>query len=180
MIEAVPNERSERASLSSGGAVPCWHVAETKRSKERLTQVGLEQAGIRTYLPMLVLWPRPAVGGTVAPMFPGYLFAQLTVADFRAAGRTPGVRGFVSFGGLPASLDASAIDFLRRREGPDGIIRVDGLLPASEVVIVHGPLRGMTAVVEQRLTARQRVAVLLEILQRQTRVELPDRWVRKA
>jgi hypothetical protein len=50
----------------------------------------------------------------------------------------------------------------------------------AEVVVTEGPLRGLVAVVERRLTARQRVLLLLEILQRQTRVEMPERWVRQA
>jgi transcription antitermination factor NusG len=54
-------------------------------------------------------------------------------------------------------------------------------MPAGrEVVIRDGPLRGIVAVVERRLTGRQRVLVLIDILQRQTRVELPEKWVREA
>jgi hypothetical protein len=34
------------------------------------------------------------------------------------------------------------------------------------------------AIVERRLTAHERVLVLLDLLQRQTRVEMPERWVR--
>jgi transcriptional antiterminator RfaH len=157
-----------------------WRVVETKRHKERATQAALEQIGVRTYLPLLHQWPRPIVGSEIGPMFPGYVFAHATAGDFHRVGRTAGVRGFVTFGGVPACLDDGAVEFLRHREGPDGIISADPLPAGAEVLITDGPLRGLVAVVERRLTARQRVLLLLDILQRQTRVEMPERWVRQA
>src|SRR5882672_2670176 len=157
-----------------------WYVLQTLRSKERAARARLEDEGITTYLPMLRQWPRPTVGSEVSPMFPGYVFVRAGVEHFHRIGRTPGVRGFVVFGGEPAWLDDSVIAFLRSRESTDGVIRSDPLPPGAEVVITEGPLRGMIAVLEQRLSARQRVLVLLEILQRQARVEMPERWVRLA
>jgi transcription antitermination factor NusG len=158
-----------------------WYVVETKRHKELAAQARLAQRGLETYLPRLQLWPRPAVGSDVAPMFPGYLFVRPAELDFYAVGLTAGVRGFVTVGGLPAPLDPSVVDYLREREGADGIIRTANPMQVGrEVVIKDGPLRGIVAVVERRLTARQRVLVLIEILQRQTRVELPEKWVREA
>jgi transcription antitermination factor NusG len=94
---------------------------------------------------------------------------------------TPGVKAFVCFGGSPAPVDDSVIEFLHNREGPDGLIRCgDPLPPSSEVRIVSGPFRGLTAIVEQRLPARERVRVLMHILARETPVELPEKWVRRA
>jgi transcriptional antiterminator RfaH len=113
-------------------------------------------------------------------MFPCYLFLCVAPRDFCRVGRTAGVRGFVNFGGVPAWLDEAAIEFLRAREGLDGVIRGNPLPPGAQVMIGDGPLRGLVAVIERRLTARQRVLVLLDILQRQTRVEIPEKWIRQA
>jgi transcriptional antiterminator RfaH len=157
-----------------------WRVVATRRHKERAAEASLRQLGVGTYLPLLLQWPRPAVGADIGPMFPGYLFTCVKPCDMPAVDRTPGVRGFVTFGGTPARLDDAVVDFLRWREGPDGIIRADLLSSGSEVVITDGPLRGFVAMVERRLTARQRVLLLLDILQRQTRVELPEQWIRQA
>jgi transcription antitermination factor NusG len=157
-----------------------WFVVRTKRHKERLAQVRLVERGIETYVPMLHQWPRPAVGSDVGPMFPSYVFVHATLPhDFHRISRTVGVHGFVAFGGAPVPLDEPVIRFFRAREGTDGIIRSEPLPAGREVQITTGPLRGLVAVVEQRLTGRQRVRVLLEILQRQTPVELPERWVRQ-
>ncbi|MFQ5667107.1 MAG: transcription termination/antitermination protein NusG [Candidatus Binatia bacterium] len=156
-----------------------WYVLETKRHRERLAQKSLAEIGVASYLPLVAQWPRPVVGSDIGPMFPGYLFVYASLnEEFSRISWTPGVKSFVTFGGAPAPLDASAIDYLRSREDADGVIRSDsGVREQSQVRIVHGPFRGLTAVVEQRLSARERVRVLMHILQRTTLVELPERWV---
>jgi transcription antitermination factor NusG len=158
-----------------------WYVVQTKRHRERVAQSYLAQRNVASYLPLIVQWPRPVVGGETAPMFPGYLFVKAPLAtEFTRIMWTPGVKTFVCFGGRPAPVDDGVIEFLHSREGPDGLIRCGGHLPQnSEVRIVSGPFRGLTAVVEQRLPARERVRVLMYILARQTPVELPEKWVRR-
>jgi transcriptional antiterminator RfaH len=159
-----------------------WYVLQTNRYKEEFARVSLERRDIATYLPRIVQWPRPAVGSAIAPMFPGYLFARVSLLDdFSRFSWTPGVKAFVSFGDGPASIDDSAIEFLKRREGADGLIRCGTAFDdGGEVRIVNGPFRGLTGIVERRLPARERVCVLMELLHRQTRVELPERWIRQA
>jgi len=158
-----------------------WYVVQTKRHREPVAQRLVEEHGVRSYLPRIVQWPRPAVGSAIAPMFPGYLFVYLSAAaEFYRVSWTPGVKAFVTFGGLPATLDAAAIDLLRTREAPDGLIRCGHEFAArSEVRITNGPFRGLTAIVEHHLPARERVRVLMDLLQRQTPVELPEQWVRQ-
>ena len=46
--------------------------------------------------------------------------------------------------------------------------------------IADGPWQGPIAILERRVSGRERVLVLLDVLQRQTRVELPATWVRLA
>lgn len=160
-----------------------WYVLQTKRHRERVAHLHLQAAGIMSYLPRTIEWPRPAVGSPIGPLFPGYLFAQMGLTSgFLQALWTPGVKAFVSFGDVPATVDAHAIAFLRSREGPDGLIRSrrSEAPEGNEVRIVRGPFRGLTAVVEERLPARERVRVLLELLQRRTPVELPEQWIRLA
>src|SRR5438552_3312429 len=114
-----------RAAAPGGAMTAAWYILQTNRNKERLAEVALAQRGTQTYLPRLVQWPAPVVGSAVAPLFPGYLFAHVSLAGCAARiGWTPGVKSFVEFGGVPASIDASAVALLRSREGPDGLIRL--------------------------------------------------------
>jgi transcription antitermination factor NusG len=160
--------------------IQSWYVIQTQRNKERVVEARLTQEGLATYLPLLRQWPRPAVGSDVGPMFPGYVFVSTAPLRFHRISRTPGVHGLVLFGGEPAELDDSVVSFFRSREGADGVIRSEPLPAGSEVLITEGPLRGLVAVLDRRLTGRQRVLVLLDILQRRTRVEVPERWVKLA
>jgi len=158
-----------------------WYVVATQRHRESVASVFLRQRGVPTYLPVMEQWPPPAVGSPVGPMFPGYLFVRLSLMNSsHLVLRTNGVKAFVCFGGGPVPVSDDVIEFLRTREAPDGVIRCgaasDG---AREVRIVNGPFRGWTAVLEKRLPARQRVTVLLNLLQRDMSVELPERWVRR-
>lgn len=156
-----------------------WYVVQTKRHQERVAQRFLAERKVASYLPQIVEWPKPVVGSAIAPLFPGYLFVRTVLAEqFTQIIWSHGVKTFVAFGGTPVPLDDTVIDFLRAREGPDGLIRCnEGVPENSEVRIVRGPFQGLTAIVEERLPARERVRVLMELMQRQTSVELPERWV---
>jgi transcriptional antiterminator RfaH len=159
-----------------------WYVLQTNRHKEQFAELSLNRLVIATYLPRIVQWPRPAVGSAIVPMFPGYLFARVSLHDdFYKVSRTPGVKTFISFGDGPVPVAASAIEFLKQREGPDGLIRCGSFVnDHSEVQIINGPFRGLTGIVERLLPARARVRVLMDLLHRQTVVELPEQCVRLA
>ena len=160
---------------------PAWYVLRTKQNKERAVQRRIECDGLPTYVPLILQWPRPAVGSDVGPMFPCYLFVQATMPhDFYRLRFSPGVHGFVTSAAAPAPLDEAVISFLRSRESTDGIIHVEPLPAGRNVRIVAGPFKGLVAIVERRFPARERVRVLLDILQRQTPVDLPEGWVRQA
>lgn len=143
-------------------------------------QANLAREGIATYLPLLRQWPRPAVGSDVGPMFPGYVFCQPLPEQLGAVTSCCGVGRLVTFGDGPARVGQEVVAYLRSRAGADGVIQIDPVVAGREVTITEGPLRGLVAVVERRLSARQRVLVLLDLLQRQTRVELPECWLRLA
>jgi transcription antitermination factor NusG len=121
-----------------------------------------------------------AVGDDVGPTIPGFPRVCIEPLDVPAVDRTPGVRGFVTLAGAPARLDDAAAGLFRRREGPDGVVRVDAQSSGSEVVITDGPRRGFVAMVGHRRTARRRVLTLLDTLRLQTRVESLGQWIRQA
>lgn len=158
-----------------------WFVVQARRHREVRATLQLIRDGIDAYCPLIAQWPRPAVGGEVAPMFPGYLFVRASPhARMSRLMLTPGVRTVVTFGAGPAELDGGVIEFLRHCQDADGIIRPKPPGAGTAVRIVNGPFRGITAVLESSLGPRERVCVLMNLLQRTTRVELPATWVRRA
>ena len=157
-----------------------WRVVQTRRHKEHAVATRLRDCGLQVYVPLIRHWPPPEVGAAVGPMFPCYAFVRAAITHFHLLGRTPGVHKLVTFGGSPARLDPVVIGMLRGREGRDGVIRLADPAPGTDVVITDGPLRGFAAVLERRCSSRDRVLVLLQFLERQARVEMPDSWVRLA
>ena len=176
-MSAVQDSRPYGGALTGDGG---WLVVQTKRHKERAVQAALVREGFPTYLPLLREWPRPAVGGDVGPMFPGYVFCQPELVRLSAVANCSGALRLLVFGDAPARVGSEVIAYLRGRAGADGVIEVNRGVPGRPVTITSGPLRGLAAVVERRLTARQRVLVLLDLLHRPTRVELPEEWLRLA
>lgn len=155
-------------------------VVRAKRHRERVVHATLLREGIPVYVPLVHQWPRPTVGGGVVPLFPGYVFCRPSRVQLRTVSTTTGVMGFLTFGDGPALVRADVVGYLRSRAGADGVITVEPELEGREVTITDGPLRGLHAVIERRMSARQRVLVLLDLLRRPTRVELPETWLRLA
>lgn len=172
-----------QSSHDGNGRVGRWYVLQTKQHREEQAQLHLQSSGITCYLPKTRQWPRPAVGGDVTPLFPGYLFVRLDlVTQYPRVRWTPGVRGLVAFDAdAPAEMPENAIEFLKSGEGDDGLFHCDEqAADGSTVRVVRGPFRDFYGVVKKRLTARDRVIVLLDFLQRELRVDIPEGWLKQA
>jgi len=159
-----------------------WFVVNTKPRKEGYAEWQLSRRGVVTFLPW-IMEPAPASTGTsVAPMFPGYLFVHIDLEQqLWDVVWTPGVKRLVGFGETASPVDDSVIDFLRARAGKDGIVRAFPVFsPGERVRIRHGPLAGLVGIVEGPSTGRGRVRVLMELLRRQTRVEIPPEYLARA
>jgi transcriptional antiterminator RfaH len=117
----------------------------------------------------------------LVPLFPGYLFCRLDVViSGKAARYCPGVKDFLTFGSRIAEVGSEIIQALKER-CPDGIAKIEPITvrPGDTVRINEGPFSGLEAIFERSLRARERVAVLLDILGRQTRLVLPSEAVVK-
>lgn len=158
---------------SAAGALH-WYVVRTKHQREALAADHLARRGVTSFLPRV---SEPGRTGTaVVPLFPGYLFLQLELErQFFDVIWTPGVYKFVGFGPAPSTVGDEVIEFLQDRTGPNGVLRMRRELCPGEVVrITRGPFEGLLAIIESPGSAQGRVRVLMELLRRQTRVELPE------
>src|SRR5512140_1956917 len=161
-----------------------WFCVRTQPKHEHIAAAHLErEAGIEVCLPR-VRYRRPK--GEIAAwvteaMFPGYLFARFCLATAaRQVHHARGVAGIVHFGEHWPSIPDALISDLRAEIGAGQVCVLDGeVRPGDEVLVCGGPLRNLRAVVTRVMPARQRVAVLLEFLGRQTLAELGERAVVK-
>ena len=160
-----------------------WYALKIKVNRERevekrLTDLRLEvfQAWMRA---------RRRIGSKFhwvqVPLFPGYIFCRLDmVLSGKAARYSPGVKDFLTFGSRLADVSEEIIRALRER-CPNGVAEIDpvGAKPGDTVRINEGPFSGLEAIFEQKLKGSERVAVLLDILGRQTRIVLPMETIAK-
>jgi len=154
-------------------AEAAWYVVSAKMRREKFAALELGRRGVEIFLPRLALPHRGDF--VVRPLFPGYLFAHLRLpGDAKRVVWTPGVRRLVTFEGAAHPLPDDAIEFLRARGGPDGLIvaRPRPLPPGHRVRVTDGPLAGLVGIIENPPDARGRVSVLMDLLRTQTRVSL--------
>ena len=135
----------------------------------------LSLAGFTVYLPRIAehVIRRGRREEVHRPLFPGYCFV-LVIDRWWAIQRSPGVIGLLLNGGCPASIPDGVIDELRRREQPDGLIRLPeprGLRRGDKVLIREGPFAERIAIYAG-MSGAQRVAVLLALFGGEKRVTL--------
>lgn len=187
--EGLPGAGSHRhcsgppvAHPLSGPATAQWYCLRTQSKREHIAAHWLTAyLELETFLPRIRFQrvePRGSVWFTEA-LFPNYLFArfQVEVAS-QPVERVPGIIEIVKFGAHCPSIPESLIEQLREAVGPEQVRVVDrAIVPGEWVQIEHGPFMGLQAVVTQVLPAKERVRVLLELLGRQTSVELSTKAI---
>jgi transcriptional antiterminator RfaH len=156
-----------------------WYVLRSKPNKEMTLAQQLNVYGFESFSPQLRVRPVNPRSRRVRPYFPGYLFVHTNVDQVGASifRWMPFSNGFVSFGDVLATVPNSLIQAIRRHVeeiNAAGVEQLAGLKHGDEVLIQGGPLDGYRAIFDTRLPGRERVRVLLKLLQtRQMSVELP-------
>ncbi|MFH1654850.1 MAG: transcription termination/antitermination NusG family protein [Pseudomonadota bacterium] len=156
-----------------------WYVLQTKPCIEHIVLEHMRRANVEAFLPQI----RVAVRGVtrqlqrLKPLFPSYLFVRISPNEinlFRMIKYTRGVRKFVSAGDIPLSLDDVVIDVIKGRVDEKGIIQQQLLFKAGDSVrICYGPLTDLVGVLEKPISADGRVKVLLNLVGKKVRLELP-------
>ena len=155
---------------------PRWYVVQTQPNAEAKVVAHLARQSFDSYLPRYLKRRRHArrIENVMAPLFPRYLFVKVDMATqrWRAIHSTVGVSHLVCRGDEPAPVPESVIAALKAREGAEGVIQLDlppRFVPGTQVRIVDGVFASCFALYE-RMSDRDRVAVLLDLLGRKVRV----------
>ena len=155
-----------------------WYCIRSQPKHEHIAAAHLRQEpGIDVYLPRIRFRRSTRLGPMwfTEPLFPNYLFVRFDLqTGLRQVHYTTGVSGVIHFGDHWPEIPGRVIEDLQCVVGPDELHVVDaGVAPGDPVVISGGAFHDLRAVVTRVMPARQRVAVLLEFLGRQTVLELP-------
>ena len=160
-----------------------WFAVYTRPRAEATAQEHLRRQGYEVYLPRRVKRRRHArrTDFVLAPLFPRYLFVAIDKLHqrWRPILSTVGVCDLVRQGERPAEVPAELVEELRLRERHgafDYPAQIRGLRQGAPVRIATGPFADLAGRFEG-LAAADRVFVLLEMLGRSVKVQLPSEVV---
>jgi transcriptional antiterminator NusG len=157
-----------------------WCVVYTKAQKEDLAELNLRQRGFETFYPKLLLPKSGKRKRDIVSMFPNYVFLRMDdrIDGYSAIIWCPGIKRLVGFDGVPAIIEASIMAFLMDQAGPDGVIAARcNVAVGQQVAINGGPFDGLIGIIQEPPNARGRVKVLLQLLNRPTKVDVPVKFV---
>ena len=158
-----------------------WVVVNTQSHRERNALDNLSRQGFRAYCPLVRKRVRHArrTQDVLRPLFPSYLFVQIDpdAQRWRQILSTFGVRTLLRCGERLSFIPDEFIDNLKSREIEGAIAR-----PArpykigQQVRVAGGAFDGLVATIIE-MDERDRIVVLMDMLNRSVNVKLPSHQV---
>jgi transcriptional antiterminator RfaH len=164
--------------------VEAWYVIHTKPRKEGLVSAYLKSQSFEVYFPILRVKPVNPRASKIRPYFPRYIFVKSDIekVGVSALHWVPNAIGIVKFGDELSSVPDEVINKLKQCVKDiqhAGGLNLAGLKQGDLIRITHGPLAGYEAIFDMRLSASDRVQVLLKMLGRQVKVQVDSNTVAK-
>jgi transcriptional antiterminator RfaH len=156
-----------------------WYVMRSKPNREEFLEGQLISRDVEVYYPRIRVKPVNPRSRKHKPYFPGYLFLRIDLEHNSVTNleRIPGVVRLVSFGGEVSTVPNAIVQAIRVKVdeiNSSGGQKSPGLSAGTVVKIEHGPFEGYEGIVDARVPGKERVRVLLKMLQdRKIPVELP-------
>ena len=158
-----------------------WYLLRTRAGAEQTARSQVSRLAADVLLPLLKVRVRRRnrMVASVAPLFPGYMFALLDFERSYARLRyTRGLRGMVCFGGQPAVVPEWLIGELKQHceHGPVELPE-RMFVPHERVMVIDGPFREFDGIFERYLSGSERVAILFSTMGAGVRALLPASMV---
>jgi len=152
-----------------------WYVVYSKPAREAYAHYHLAQKDVEVFFPQLQLPAYRSPHRAVVPLFPNYLFVRLQLPDeYYAVIWCPGVKRLVSFNGAPVPVDDESVEFLRQRATAAGVLSAQSTLTVgTQVQVTHGPLAGLSGILQDPPDAKGRVRLLMQLLDRDLKIVVP-------
>jgi len=146
-----PSQESDRAArdatgVASANSYPAWFAVWTRSRHEARVFEQLEGKAVEAFLPTVTRWSRwkDRRKRIDWPLFPGYCFVRIDLADSLRVLKCSGVVSLVSIDGRPAAIPEGEIESIRvlveseLSYDPCPLVKVGQL-----VEVVAGPLKGV-------------------------------------
>jgi transcriptional antiterminator RfaH len=161
-----------------------WFCLRSQPKHEHIAAAHLRKMDeVEVFLPRVRFQrtTRQGLAWVTEALFPGYLFARFDWHNsLRQVQAARGVSGVVHFGSRWPVLAEGVIADLKLAFGAEELHTISAVLqPGDSVEIAEGAMRGLRAVVSRVMPSRERVAVLLDFLGRQTTIEVPVNFLVK-
>ena len=165
---------SERNLRLAGLSTPQWYAVTTRSRHEKRVQQQLEERLVEVFLPLyesLHRW-NDRTARVSLPLFPGYVFVRICLADRLQVATVPGVVRLVGCKGYPSAIPdpelAAVRDCWKRR------IKMEPhpyLAVGRQVRIKEGPLAEMTGLLIRK-KGRFRLVLSINSITRSVAVEV--------
>ncbi|XKE46838.1 transcription/translation regulatory transformer protein RfaH [Halomonas organivorans] len=165
-------------------AVPRWYVIQCKGGESFRAAEHLDNQGYEVFHPVFQAQKkrRGKLEWVSEPLFPYYLFIRLDrlVSNWRPIRSTRGVLRLVTFGvDMPIPVSDELVDTLRRHGSQEAGDATQVYFRAGETVeITEGPFKDLQAVFASH-KGEERAIVLLNMLHKQQRLEMPVAQLRR-
>jgi len=152
---------------------PRWYVAYTLPRHEKAVADRLVQQNVQSYLPLypaVRFWNHRRIEVEL-PLFPGYVFIRMLLADRIRILSRPGIIRLVSFNGNPAVLPDEEVERLQSSLAIWKATPYPFLTAGKQVRIKSGPFAGLEGKILRR-KGKIRLLVTLDLIQSAMLLEL--------
>jgi transcriptional antiterminator RfaH len=145
-----------------------WYVVRTKGGDEHRANQNLLNQGIETFLPLIRSYDYRTGKRiqTIKPLFPNYLFAKFDLGfHYNKAKWTRGVSRILGNREGPIPISGKVVQTLQERVGKDNLIELEEQIKEGDLVqIKSGPLKDLIGVFQRKMSGKDRVKILLNLI----------------
>jgi transcription termination/antitermination protein NusG len=167
-------ESSAEAILSRDSVQLRWYAAYTCANHEKRVRDQLEERSVESFLPLYETvrrWKDRRMNLQL-PIFPGYVFVRMGLADRLRVLQVPSVVRLVGFNGQLSALPDEEMEGLKKGLARGVLAEPYPFLSVGRRVRVKaGPLSGVEGIVIRRKN-RLRLVISLDLIQRAAAVEV--------
>jgi transcriptional antiterminator RfaH len=159
-----------------------WIVVATQSNREHFAIENLVRQNYIVYCPMILKHIRHArrVYDAHRPLFPGYIFVRADRRSWRPISGTLGVRSIVHSGDTATYLPSGFVESLKARECGGVICKPVAPFKCGQAVTINGgEFDGLVGRIAE-IRERDRILLLLNLLNQQTKVHVEARMLREA
>lgn len=161
--------------------IPLWYAVYTRSRHEKKVAEQLKERHVEYYLPSiprLRQW-KDRKKMVEMPLFPGYLFVNIKLANRLLVLTADGVVRLLGFNGELTPIPEYQIENIRRLLSQPELIEIEFYIEEGDwVEIIYGPFSGVFGKLVQ-LHGKRRLLVGIDLIHQAVSVEVDMSWVRK-